>query len=390
MKSFTLAATLSLVFFADNFVRAQCPTASRDGVHVVQFGENLYRISKTYGISVADLCAWNGIDINSTIGACKELAVKPGAVLTAANVGNTPVTTTQPDMETRADEATGMVTTVDISQPSNTAPASHELRNDIFHVVTDGETVESIARMYGYTAERFRAFNNLPTNLNEVIAGSMLRNTDCTCERNSFSVDHTPTNTTSNTNKSPQTNPATPVVTGNSDVSFMTKEEQDMCNEINLMRGNPAGYITYVQEYREKQRREGNASTVEVCDELIARLRRTGPLPILKPTQCLYTATVRHGVDQKSHNSIEHVGSDGSWVWDRVATVCPGQNNAGENIVAGPSDIRRSLMLLLVDEGIENRGHRETLLDPAWKSVACHKIAKIGDMPNVWFQTFAE
>ena len=63
--------------------------------------------------------------------------------------------------------------------------------------------------------------------------------------------------------------------------------------------------------------------------------------------------------------------------------------DGNENLVGGPDDIRRAVILLLVDDGIPNRGHRKALLNPAWKYVACHKVGTIGSMPNSWIQNFA-
>ena len=51
-------------------------------------------------------------------------------------------------------------------------------------------------------------------------------------------------------------------------------------------------------------------------------------------------------------------------------------------------EVRESVIILLIDEGIPNRGHRMTLLKPEWKYVACYKIGTVGSFPNYWVQKF--
>jgi uncharacterized protein YkwD len=117
-------------------------------------------------------------------------------------------------------------------------------------------------------------------------------------------------------------------------------------------------------------------------------LRKTPRLSTLQPLQCLYVAARKHGNDQRKRGATDHQGSDGSWPWDRVLRECSDLKDGNENLVGGPANIRRAVILLLVDDGIEGRGHRKTTLNPDWKYVACHKMGTIGDMPNCWVQQY--
>ena len=74
--------------------------------------------------------------------------------------------------------------------------------------------------------------------------------------------------------------------------------------------------------------------------------------------------------------------------WDRVLRECPSLKDSNENLVGGTSNVRDAVILLLVDDGIQSRGHRRTLLQADWKYVACHKMGMIGAMPNYWVQNF--
>ena len=72
-----LLSVLTLMLFAQisGFGQDNCPTSPFPGIHVVQPGENLYRVSKKYGISVADICTWNRISENSILPRCAELYI---------------------------------------------------------------------------------------------------------------------------------------------------------------------------------------------------------------------------------------------------------------------------------------------------------------------------
>ena len=168
----------------------------------------------------------------------------------------------------------------------------------------------------------------------------------------------------------------------------MTNEEIDMVREINLMRQNPARYVQYIREYITHLQKNGDMGAVQTANELIAELEKTPVLSTLQPLQCVYIAAKKHGEDQKSRGNTDHTGSDGSMPWDRVLRECPNLKDGNENLVGGPSDIRRAVILLLVDDGIDTRGHRRTLLNPEWQYVACYKMGLVGTMPNCWVQNF--
>ena len=194
--------------------------------------------------------------------------------------------------------------------------------------------------------------------------------------------DETPTNRTSTNNTSSNA----PVVANN---TAMSSDEMTMVNEINLVRSYPAGYIPYIEQYIDYLKKNGNmGNSIASAKELIEELKRMPNLSVLQTLPCLYTAAKKHGDDQRKKGDTDHQGSDGSWPWDRVLRECKDLKDGNENLVGGPSDIRRAVILLLVDDGIEGRGHRKTMLQSDWKYIACHKMGTIGTMPNCWVQQF--
>ena len=220
--------------------------------------------------------------------------------------------------------------------------------------------------------------NNAPANNAPVYNPPMEKATF----NNPQQINNAPANKTS-TNNMPSN---APMVANN---TAMSSDEMTMVNEINLVRSNPTGYILYIEQYIEYLKTNGNlGNSIASAKELIEELKRMPNLSVLQTLPCLYTAAKKHGDDQRKKGDTDHQGSDGSWPWDRVLRECKDLKDGNENLVGGPSDIRRAVILLLVDDGIEGRGHRKTMLQSDWKYIACHKMGTIGTMPNCWIQQF--
>ena len=194
------------------------------------------------------------------------------------------------------------------------------------------------------------------------------------------------------------------------DFSFMTEEEREMVEEINLLRSNPAGYIQHVEAYFTKHEKEYAAEDKDfknAVEELKAELKKMTPLPLLQTHQSLYNVAKAHGQDNKSNHRLDHVGTDNSDPFFRVKRAGlknyideKGYFAPNENLVGGEDSARDSVIALLIDSGVSSRGHRKALLHPKWKYVACYKIGLIedleelkgqekDDMNNCWVQLFA-
>jgi len=179
--------------------------------------------------------------------------------------------------------------------------------------------------------------------------------------------------------------------------SFLTGREKKMLLEINIIRCNPAGYVPIVEAYINEQEasmkdmisgQDWVKDSIATCHELIEQLKTTPRLSILKPHAGVFKAAKLHGDEGKAKNDLGHQGSDGSWPWDRVLRHAPELNDGNENLVGGPKGVKKSVMLLLVDSGIPNRGHRTTMLNPGWKYCACYEVGQVGNMPNYWVQKY--
>jgi uncharacterized protein YkwD len=180
------------------------------------------------------------------------------------------------------------------------------------------------------------------------------------------------------------------------DEDYMTEREKDMIKEINLIRSNPKGYIAIVETYIENQKKMRSQITsgfeymdeeIKTAHELIKELEKTPKLSILLPHKGLYKAAKLHGEEGKKRGKLDHQSKNGDWPWDRILEHAV-LKNGGENLVGGLENVREAVLVLLVDSGIEGRGHRKALLTPDWIYVACYEVGTVGDMPFYWVQNF--
>jgi LysM repeat protein len=387
-----------LAFFALLFAiptNAQCPSNSRGNIHVVQSGQTLFSIAKMYGTNVTELTRLNSLTDNTLISVCSELRI-PALEFTARS--------TQPQQNRRpvptAYEATSVA-----PQTNTSSFASRLASSRGTHIVAQGESLQSIAGYYGYTPERMIEMNSLANNY-QPNPGAVLVVSECyftqgyTGESGKLGiigdtggVNPRPTNPATNPPAQPQPKKTEPRTNSNAPqpaaASYMKSEELAMIDEVNLVRSNPTGYIPYIEEYKAKIQRGEGFGSAAVCDELIAELRNTPARSVLKPRECLYRAARNHGEDQRPTGSVDHVGTDGSYPWDRVLRGCPELTDGNENLVGGPSTVQESVIILLIDDGIPGRGHRKTMLQKEWQYLACYKIGKVGMMPNSWVQKYA-
>jgi LysM repeat protein len=380
---------------------------TNESFHTVQGGETLDEIAEKYGYTTMRLMAMNNIDNEGGFYVGQELRISDCPNPTTSSEGNTGNTASLSNEfnQTGATEIRQEEVPIAYAQTPTTSTMIGEVGTPnaayfntsryvpFYHIVSANESVQSIARQYNLTPEDVMMMNNLRT-IGVLQAGQklMLEDRSQMTQANYITSNNSqtvpPQYQPSMEQVQPQTSAPKQAPMGESNATAMNSEEMDMANEINLVRNNPVAYIPYIEEYIKDLQRNGDNSSVQTAYELIAELRKTPHLSTLQPLQCLYVAARKHGNDQRKRGATDHQGSDGSWPWDRVLRECSDLKDGNENLVGGPANIRRAVILLLVDDGIEGRGHRKTTLNPDWKYVACHKMGTIGDMPNCWVQQY--
>ncbi|WP_167608827.1 CAP domain-containing protein [Maribellus sediminis] len=168
--------------------------------------------------------------------------------------------------------------------------------------------------------------------------------------------------------------------------SYLSSLEKEVIYEINLFRSNPAKYselyIAPLANYYDSKilRYPGDKSirTVEgvrALNECVRELKKMSYKPILNPDKSLSLSARDHQLDQQKSGLTGHTGTDHSNLRQRIERYGTWQTRIGENIAYGNSNARQIVVFLLIDDGVRDRGHRATLLNPDFKVVglACGK-----------------
>jgi LysM repeat protein len=166
-KTTTTAATVSQ--------KVKCSTPKSDGFHVVEQGETLYGIARRYGLSVELIKTWNKLSSNN-IGACANLRVKePVSVAVKKEVSEVKTY----DAPTVKFTAKGGTTSTIAKTTSEQSTVKSETTIN-HYTVAPGETINGLAKRFGYTEERFRKMNNIGAG-DIIKVGQIVKTNDCIC-----------------------------------------------------------------------------------------------------------------------------------------------------------------------------------------------------------------
>jgi uncharacterized protein YkwD len=108
---------------------------------------------------------------------------------------------------------------------------------------------------------------------------------------------------------------------------------------------------------------------VEALDDAIKFLRGVKPVPPLEAREGMIKAARLHATDLVSNNRSGHQGADGSKPQDRITRFGTWNDTVGENIVYDSRDPRSDVILMMIDDGTSNRGHRKNLFKNDFKVI---------------------
>lgn len=180
------------------------------------------------------------------------------------------------------------------------------------------------------------------------------------------------TQTVNTVNKTIVTSPIPNKPVNNSEITnvTLTGREQEMINEINSLRSNPAKYCTYVESYLQKN--DVDEDVKVVAKELVAILKKMKPLNPLTINPVMYNDAKQYGLLMAKKNVFEH-------------SSLPYY----ENLSLGYRNIRDAIVDLLIDDGIPDRGHRKNLLSEKIQQVAVFELpGKVQDIGYCYVQVF--
>ncbi|HOW45336.1 MAG TPA: CAP domain-containing protein [Candidatus Aminicenantes bacterium] len=175
-----------------------------------------------------------------------------------------------------------------------------------------------------------------------------------------------------------------PFAAGPAPAPFHSRLENEVLAAINRARTDPLAYAGDLRRLRESFRdrfsyvddgvnyltQEG----VDAVDEAIAFLQRVRAVPALAASHGLALAARDLVLDQALRGGTGHAASDGSDPLrrlERYIRLTPahfltqaGRVAVGEVIAYGRDRARAIVAILIVDDGVPGRGHRQALFDP--------------------------
>ena len=175
--------------------------------------------------------------------------------------------------------------------------------------------------------------------------------------------------------------------------NYLNSFEKELILEMNKHRQDPAGYAekfiaTIAKSYEGKilrypgdkplKTKEG----VSALNECVRDLKRAKSVPILYPSAGLSKAASDHVEDQSQSGRTGHIGGDRSSVKSRIERYGKWDIRIGENIAYGGKYAQQIIIYLLIDDGVNGRGHRKNMLNPDFKitGVASGKHPEYGSM----------
>jgi hypothetical protein len=149
------------------------------------------------------------------------------------------------------------------------------------------------------------------------------------------------------------------------DASYLTETEKQVIFLHNLVRMDPQLFnSTYVTKYYELNRK----GKTEHAKSLVSDLNELQKGWLLYPNETLHKAAKFHVEDNGTKGLRGHASSDGTSFGDRVRGFGFGGYIA-ENIDYQRTEPLDILMSLLIDEGVESKGHRTNILNEKYVQI---------------------
>ena len=147
------------------------------------------------------------------------------------------------------------------------------------------------------------------------------------------------------------------------DVDYLTDDEKQVIMLCNLARCNgPKFAKTYLDKWLEGKTKN------EYTRSLYEDLSKISKLPMLKPSEILYSTARNHAIDMGETGQQGHNSSDGTSFGKRVMKVY-GPHLVGENCSYGIQDPQDMVIALLIDDGVKSLGHRKNILNEQFNEI---------------------
>lgn len=165
----------------------------------------------------------------------------------------------------------------------------------------------------------------------------------------------------------------------NTAFKLLSSREKETIEEINAAREKPVEFLKLLEKFRanfkgkEIHFPDGRILVtnegVEALEDAIKFVRSVKPLPPYELREGLIKAAKVHATDMVTANRSGHMGSDGSKPTDRISRYGMWQDSVGENIIYDSRSARNDVILMAIDDGTANRGHRRNLFKSEFRVI---------------------
>jgi uncharacterized protein YkwD len=146
---------------------------------------------------------------------------------------------------------------------------------------------------------------------------------------------------------------------------------------LNIARTNPQSFLTeYLNPYIEKHELTKTRFVISLVNDLKTR-DKVGTLQL---SPALTATAEAHAIDMGTKNKVGHISSNGVTFDKRLREWAKAKGAVAENCDYGNVEPIDIVMSLLIDDGIENLGHRKNILEPRlhYIGIAVEKHKKYG------------
>lgn len=149
-----------------------------------------------------------------------------------------------------------------------------------------------------------------------------------------------------------------------SNENYLSEEEKKVIFYTNLVRLDPKLFEkTYLANYLDSAKFRDSKWIFSLKKEL----KEAKPSEPLTPQKDLYEVAKAHAIDMGKSGKIGHVSSNGTYFSKRIEMLKKNYDFIYENCQYGYKDALSIVIDLLIDEGIQDFGHRKAILNPALK-----------------------
>lgn len=156
--------------------------------------------------------------------------------------------------------------------------------------------------------------------------------------------------------------------------SAFDSDVKNFLDEMNKVRTNPKSIIpeleATVKKFQGKQL--GYMMTNEgpgAYNELISFLKKQAPLAPMTWSNGLGSACQKFVNVAGPSGATGHSSPNGDSMSDRISAEGSWQSTIGENLAYGDRDGKKSLIQLMVDDGVPSRGHRKNIFNTKFKVI---------------------